>query len=324
MNRNQKIFITVVVFLMIAGLAFLLRWNEQSLPRAGFGNGKLRVMVSIDPQRCFVERIGGDRVVVEVLVPAGKEPETYTPTSENIRSLTRCRVFFRVGFPAEESFLPRLKTFAPKLQRVDTRQAVPLEMLKPQKRHEHARVSFSDESHEADVRGEDTHDHDYDGLDPHIWVSPALVKLQAKMIRDVLISLDPSGETAYRENYETFIAEISSLQLEIHEMLDPLRGKTVYAYHPTYGYFCEEFGLTQKAIEIEGKPPTPKNLADWIHDAKDEQVRVILVQPEFNRSAAEKIAESTGATLVPHSTLDADYFRSLRELAKIIRRGYQL
>ncbi|MDR1493600.1 MAG: zinc ABC transporter substrate-binding protein, partial [Planctomycetaceae bacterium] len=259
---------------------------------------------------------------VEVLVPSGKEPETYTPTSENIRNLARCQIFFRVGFPAEESFLPRLKTLAPNLRIADTREAIPLEILKPHEccEHDHARVPH--EHRDSDV-GEEKRSREYDGTDPHIWVSPALVKLQAKMIRDVLISLDPSDETAYRANYETFIAELAALQSELHETLDPLRGKTIYAYHPTYGYFCEEFGLTQKAIEIEGKPPTPKNLANWIRDAKDDQVRVILVQPEFNRSAAEKIAESTGATLIPHSTLDADYFHSLRELAAIIRRAYQ-
>ncbi|MDR1493268.1 MAG: zinc ABC transporter substrate-binding protein, partial [Planctomycetaceae bacterium] len=102
MNRNQKIFLAIVVVLIVTGLFFLTRRNDERLPREESGHNKLRAMVAIDPQRCFVERIGGGRVAVEVLVPSGKEPETYTPTSENIRNLARCQIFFRVGFPAEE------------------------------------------------------------------------------------------------------------------------------------------------------------------------------------------------------------------------------
>ena len=107
----------------------------------------------------------------------------------------------------------------------------------------------------------------------------------------------------------------------MHEQLDPFRGKTIYVYHPTYGYFCDEFGLVQKAIEVEGKSPAPKILADWIKSIQDEKVSFLIVQPEFNASVSEKIREATGTKLLPHSTLDRDYFGMLTKLAAIIREN---
>ena len=319
MNRNQKLFAAFLLFgllVFIAVFVVMTRIFWQPEP----DDGRLRVVVSIDPQACFVERIGGERVSVEVLVPAGREPETYTPTPDKIRQLARSRVFFRVGFPAEMSLLPKLASIAPNLQIVDTRANLDLRRADP---HGHG----DDDSDDHDGHGHaHTHapgcDCGMDGVDPHVWVSPALVKRQAETIRDTLIALDPDGKVDYEANCERFVADLTELQAEIREKLAPLRGKTIYVYHPTYGYFCDEFALVQKAIEVDGKPPTPRTLADWIGNARDDDIRIIIVQPEFNRSAAAQAAELTGAKLVTHSTLSRDYFKSMRDLAALIVEAY--
>ena len=306
MNRHQKHFAAFIIFVLIAMIA-VCAVATRSFWQQEPDDGRLRVVVSIDPQACFVERIGGDRVSVEVLVPPGREPETYTPTPDKIRQLARSRVFFRVGFPAETSLLPKLESVAPKLQIVDTR--VNLDLL-------------HDDHHDLAHAHAPGCECGIDGIDPHVWVSPALVKRQAVTIRDTLIALDPDGKAEYETNCEQFLADLTDLQAEIREKLARLQGKTIYVYHPTYGYFCEEFGLVQKAIEVDGKPPTPKTLADWIGTARDDEVRIIFVQPEFNRSAAGKAAELIGAKLVTHSTLRRDYFQSLRDLAAFIDDAY--
>ena len=314
MNRNQKFFVAFIVFdfiVMLVVFAAMWRYYANQEP----DDGRLRVVVSIDPQACFLERIGGDRVSVEVLVPSGKEPETYTPSPDKIKKLSRSSVFFRVGFPAEQSLLPRLESIAPKLLIVDTRTNLDLRQAVPHSHDEHD--AAHDHSHTVGC------DCGIDGIDPHTWVSPTLVKKQAETIRDALVSLDPAGKAEYEANCEKFVAELTELQQYIREQLTHAEGKTIYVYHPTYGYFCDEFGLVQKAIEVDGKSPTPKTLADWIRSARDDEVRVIFVQPEFNRSAAEKIAQSTGAKLVAHSTLDRDYFQSMRNLADLIREAYE-
>jgi len=315
MTRNQKLFAAFIAFDVVVTVFIVLivvRQFWQPEP----DDGRLRVVVSIEPQACFVERIGGERVAIEVLVPAGKEPETYTPTPGQIRRLARSHVFFRVGFPAETALLPKLESVAPRLEVVDTRENI-LDDLRKSDPHGH-------DDHNDDPAHAPGCDCGVDGIDPHVWVSPALVMRQGKAIHDTLIALDPDGKAEYEANYERFIADLAELQAEIREKLAPLKGKTIYVYHPTYGYFCDEFGFEQKAIEVDGKLPTPKTLADWIGNIRRDEVRVIIVQPEFNRAAAEKVAESAGAKLVVHSTLRRDYFQSMRDIANLVEEAYSL
>ena len=313
MIRNQKLFAVFIAFDVVITVVItlvLVRQFWQPEP----DDGRLRVVVSIDPQACFVERIGGDRVAVEVLVPAGKEPETYTPTPGQIKRLARSHVFFRVGFPAETALLPKLESVARRLKVVDTRESIRDDLRRPDP-HGH---NIHDDDH-ANAPGCDC---GVDGIDPHVWGSPALVIRQAEAIRDTLITFDPDGRAEYEANCDRFVDDLAKLQAEIREKLAPHVGKAIYVYHPTYGYFCDEFGLEQKAIEVDGKPPTPKSLADWIGNVRRDEVRVIIVQPEFNRSAAEKVAQSTGAKLTAHSTLSRDYFQSMRDLAKLIEEAH--
>ena len=316
MNRSQKLFAALILFCLLVLLVIVTAvahnfWQSESV------DGRLRIVVSIDPQACFVERIGGDRVVVEVLIPAGREPETYTPSPDKIRVLARSRVFFRIGFPMEPTLLPKLASVAPRLLIVDTRENLELRHTDPRGHADDD--DCGDGGHHAHTPGCDC---GMDGIDPHVWVSPALVKLQAETIRDTLIALDPDGKTDYEANCEQFIADLTVLQAEIREKLAQCQGKSIYVYHPTYGYFCDEFGLVQKAIEVDGKPPTPRSLADWISNARADEIRILFVQPEFNRTAAEKAAELTGAKLVTHSTLQRDYFKSMRDLAAFIGEAF--
>ena len=255
------------------------------------------VIVSIEPQKFFVEKIAAGRVHVEVLVPTGKEPETYIPTPEKIKKLAQSHVFFRIGFPSEETFLPKLKTLAPKLKVVDTREGLPLRSMQE---HDHG-----DHSH-------------CDGTDPHIWLSPSLVLRQAETILQALIELDPAGKAVFETNAEIFREELEQVRAEIAIILAPHKGETVYVFHPAYGYFCDEFGLKQKAIEINGKSPKIKELAEWKRQADADRAAVILVQPEFNPAPAELLAKEIGAKAVAHSTLGPNYLNDLVELAKIV------
>lgn len=307
MKRNYVLSLLAgltVICLFFMGISFFLKtdrgdgWNGLDAPR---------VVVSIEPQAFFVKKITQDiRVNIEILVPAGKEPETYVPSPDKIRNLARSDVYFRVGFPPEENFVPRLKSIAPKLLIVDTREG--LEVRQSEGHHHHDDGSCCG----------------LNGIDPHIWMSPAMVKKQADVILETLIDVFGAAyEESFRENHKKFIDELTDLQQTVQKKLDGISGKTLFVYHPSYGYFCDEFGLTQKAIEVEGKSPTPRKLADWIKTAKDERIQAIIIQPEFNQSAARTISEQTGVELIVHSPLEADYYQCVLSLAESIAKMYQ-
>ncbi|MGL6194739.1 MAG: metal ABC transporter solute-binding protein, Zn/Mn family, partial [Thermoguttaceae bacterium] len=283
-----------------------------------FDSDKLPVIVTIEPQVFFLQQIGGDRVSVEVLVPTGKEPETYTPTPDKIKRLARGKVFFQIGFPSEETLLPKLKTLCPNLLIVDTRDGIKLRSLES---HSHAHETADDNNEEEkgnNASGHDLHENCGGTPDPHTWLSPTNAIIQAKKITETLIELDPAGKDVYQKNSEKLVAELEKLREELKTALEPASGKTIYVFHPAYGYFCDEFGLKQKAIEFEGKSPKAKELAEWVRNAKEDKVQVLLIQPEFNPVPAEKIAKEIGAKVIKHSTLGRDYFTELRDLAAII------
>ena len=256
--------------------------NDQPIP----------VFVSILPQSYFVQRVGGDRVRVEVLVRPGASPATYAPTPKQMARLARARVFFRIGVPFENALLPKIRRTMPHLRIVDTGREI-------------RRVPLNKGT------GEKTRE-----LDPHIWLDPLLVKKQAAVIMETLVAMDPAGKAVYTENYNKFAEDLNTLDKEIRTMLAPVAGKTVFVYHPAYGYFCRAYGLYQKAVETGGKNPTSKHLAHLIKEAKEEGVRAIFVQPQFSRKKARVIARAIGGRVIVFDPLAYDYITNLYQVAK--------
>jgi len=258
------------------------------------------VVVSVEPHAFLVERIGGDRVHVEVLVPAGREPETYQVTPDKLKVFSHAHLFFRTGMPIEEPLFPKLKGLSKKLSIVDLRNGLPLRTL------EIHQCSGSDHVH-------------HDQIDPHIWFAPTLLKAEAATVLRTLQQCDPDGSAMYQANYEDVLQEIEAVRAEIAEMLTPKQNEIVFVFHPAYGYFCDEFGLQQWAIEYEGKSPKPQQIAELIEKAKKlSGVPTIFVQPEFSQSSAQAVAETIGANVVVHSTLERDVLQSMLRFARFI------
>ncbi len=276
----------------------------------GAGKGeRVVVLVPVAPVGGLVERIGGDQVLVKTLVPAGKEPETFSPTPADLLPISDARFFFRVGLPPEEVLVGRLKTISPTMEVVDLREGLPI-------------VSESGEgSHHHHDHGEDHHDDE--GIDPHLWMSPANLIRMGRIVTDQLVSLFPEQKEVFETNFEDFRREAEALQKEVSESLSTLTNRTIYVFHPAYGYYCQEFHLRQFAIEAGGKSPKTKDLVELIRRIREEKAPVIFVQPEFSRTAVDKISETTGARILTHSPLSSDPLQSIRELTEGIRSSDQ-
>lgn len=272
---------------------------------------KLTVAVSILPQAHFVERVGGERVRAVVLVGPGQSPHAYEPTPKQVAELAGARAYFTIGVEFERGLLPRLRSSFPKLRVVDTRTGVPLRTM-----------TGAEAVAECD-HGHDHGRHDHQGTpDPHIWLSPRLVKIQAQTICDALADLDPAGAETYRRNLAAFQTDLDRLQDLLEVALAGLKGREVFVFHPAFGYFLDEFGLKQVPVEIEGKEPTARQLATVIERAKAAGVRVIFVQPQFSRKSAEAVAEAIGGVVVPLDPLARDFTANLEEMAAKIRAKF--
>ena len=274
-------------------------------------DGKIPVFVSILPQATFVKKIGGDAVDVEVMVKPGYEPATYDPTPKQMRELSRAEVYFAIGVPFEAGLMPRFESVAPKLRVVKTQEGVPLRRM--------ARTGAHEEKPE-EGRHDHGHDRERGGHDPHIWMSPRLVKIQAATIRAALSKLRPKLKPKFEANLRAFDAELDKLDKELKKALAPIRGRCIFVFHPAFGYFCDAYGLKQRAVEIEGKSPGPRRLAELIEHAKRAGVRVIFVEPQFSHASAEVIAKSIHGAVVPLDPLAADYVANLRKIAATLRK----
>lgn len=290
-------------------------------------NAKIAVLVAVDPLAYFVERIGGDRVSVATLTPAGKDPESFSPTPAELARVAATRLFFRVGLPVEERFEKNVSSVAPNSKTVDLREGLEPE-LKSESAPDLAASSESTPESDADARDAKnaeapsisetpSHSHSKE-LDPHLWTSPKFARSIAARIAARLGEESPENADFFAKNAAELDAELAALETEIANRLAPFAGRTFVVFHPAYGYFARDFQLNQRAIESEGKAPRPRELAELIELVKNEKIRALIVQPEFNRSSAESVANSIGVDLIVHSPLEKDYFANLRSLTDAV------
>lgn len=266
------------------------------------------VFVSILPQKFFVQQISGELINVEVMVPPGASPHTYEPKPSQMRKLAESRAYFTIGVALEEAWLDRITRINPEMMVVHTEAGVDRMAMSGDHHHE-------GEQNETDEHGHEQGEHAEGGLDPHIWLSPLLVKHQAEVIRTSLEALDPENTASYKANGQRFIDRIDELDGQLHEILDGKKGMKFMVFHPSWGYFARSYNLEQVPVEIEGKSPKPAQLKGLIEMARREQITVIFAQPQFSRKSAEVIAREIGAHVVLIDPLAENWFENMTVVA---------
>lgn len=259
----------------------------------------LSVAVSILPQRYFVERITGDSVDVFVVVPPGANPATYEPSPSDMRKMSNVDVWFTVGVPFETPWLPRFTGSSPDL---NVRSTIENIVRLPIDRYT--------------VTGHETLSESGGSPDPHVWLSPELVHIQAAVIADELSLLDSSRADEYMANLESFNLEIDSLQNRIHELVDSSSSRSFIVFHPAWGYFADEFGLVQIPIETAGSEPSPSEMALLVDYARENGIGTVFVSPEFSTSSAEAIAAEIDADVIYIDPLAEDWNNNLYNTAE--------
>ena len=158
---------------------------------------KQELTVSILPQKYFVQKIVKDKFDINVMVKPGASPHTYEPKSSQMKSLSNSKIYFYTGVSFENAWLDKFKLSAKNTIFVDT--AVGIEKLAME---EHSHEGEEHDEHKDEAK----HDHENEALDPHIWLDPILVKIQAKNIYDAIVKIDSQNSDFYKTNYrEVFV-----------------------------------------------------------------------------------------------------------------------
>jgi zinc transport system substrate-binding protein len=269
------------------------------------GSQRLECFAGIPPVGWLVERIGGPLVHVEVLVQPGQDPHVFSPTPRQAIALGKARLFFRIGIPFEDLLMEHLAERQPSaavgaVYRPNDPSAKPVTVVDTA-----AGIARRASSDEDDGPG-----------DPHVWLSPPLLKTMAANVAASLSQADPRHEHVYRTNLKALDDELDELDRFIAKSLTP--GQTFYVFHPAFGYFADRYGLRQESVEVEGKPPTPRQVFALVRKARAERVKIIFLQPQFNEQIAASIAQAIGGAVMPMDDLAFDVVKNLKVVAQRI------
>ena len=256
------------------------------------------ISVSVLPQKYFVEKIVGDKFDVNVIIPPGSSPATYEPTPADLIALSHSPLYFRIGHIGfEKAWMEKISGVNKKMKIYDTSEGVDLIM--------------ADHHHHGERIDEDKK-----GINPHIWLSPSAVKIQAKNIYNVIKVIDEKNAEYYTKNYESFIKDIDKLDMQIKMIFKDVRNKKFIVYHPAWSYFAKEYGLIQMPIEFEGKNPTPSVIKSIIDTARKEDIKIIIVQKQFDKKQAEAIAENINGHVIQLDPLSENWIINMIRIAR--------
>nr|WP_321260101.1 zinc ABC transporter substrate-binding protein [uncultured Pseudodesulfovibrio sp.] len=264
---------------------------------------RMTVTVSIAPLKYFVESIGGDLVEVEVMVSPGASPATYEPKPRQMVALTRSKLYVAIGVPFEKAWLPRMQSANPDMTVVKSTSGM---HLLPMASHHHHQ-----DGNEVLQVEQGKHI-----LDPHVWNSPKMARELAAVILSALVQADATESSVYRKNYDQLMTKINDVDTEIKRLLAGSKGKHFLTYHPSWGYFAHDYGLVQVPVELEGKHPGPRELAEVIELAKEESIKAVFVQPQFSAKSAQTIADAIGGQVVVADPLAEDWADNLVKIAR--------
>ncbi len=265
--------------------------SPATTPAAG---NQVRVVVSLPVFISLVEAVGGDRVRVSSLVPAGTDPHTYQPTPRDAQALAEADVVFVNGLGLEGwlgDLITAAGSGAPVVELAEGLQTIPEEP------HQGTPETTPGQS---TPQGEHTHEHG--AGNPHLWLDPDYAIEYVRRIAQSLEEVDSGGASTYQTNAERYIAEIQAFDAWAKgqvQRIPPARRKLV-TFHDAFPYFAEHYGLELVGVIVlsPGREPSPQELAQLVDLIRQQGVPAIFTEPQFNPKLAETLARETGVKVL--------------------------
>ena len=256
------------------------------------GPARADVVTSILPLQAWAQELLAESGEVEVLVGPGQSPALFEPTARQLVTLSGARLFFGIGVPFEAALVPRLQRMFPELEIIELGQSI--------RRQGWPQV----DPHSPLPAG-----------DPHVWLDPAHAATLITEMSDILAERYADDAAEIRARAAAMVSRFADLDARLAEMLVPLQGQEILAYHPALGYFASAYGLKQVAVESGGTEPGARHLS-WLAARIEEQsLRVLVVEPQFAPQRARSLAKSLDLTVVVLDPLAVDLVAELERFA---------
>ena len=260
-----------------------------------FAKKRIKVAVSILPQKKFIEEIAGKKVEVVTVIPPGYSPTNYSPSPREMSNLSDAKLYFSLGLPAEKAgILSKIRSFNQNIRviRLDKRVF-----------EKYSSRKFSSGS-----------------IDPHIWLSPRRVEYMIEIIKTNLAKLDKENKQIYKENAKVYKNKINKLDDYIHNNLNSLNKDTFIIYHPVLGYFAKDYNLNMVVIEKEGKKAAPRHIQEIIDLGHERKIKSVFYQKTVTSRQAEMIAEELGGKTIKIDPFSLNYIENMKKITYLLKK----
>ncbi|WP_019639309.1 metal ABC transporter substrate-binding protein [Paenibacillus fonticola] len=198
--------------------------------------------------------------------------------------------------------------------------------------HEHdqeqEQANVGAHNHDPDHEAAGHHDHDHGGLDPHVWLSPALAIQEVRNIEAGLSQAAPEHQELFKKNADAYVAKLEALDQEFRDTLASVKRKDFITQHAAFGYLAREYGLRQVPIaglspELE---PSAAQMAEIVKFAKENEVKTIFFETLVSSKVAEAISKEIGAqtaVLNPIEGLTEEDLSSSRDYIVLMRQNLE-
>ena len=307
--KLKKLLLLILSVIMLLNLGCTSNMQKNSDDK-----GKFKIYTSIYPLYDFATKVGGDRVSVTNLVPAGTEPHDYELSTTDMINLEKADMLIYNG-AGIENWSDKV------ISSIENKNIV------------YVKTSQGLDLYTQDNNSDDGHNHGH--IDPHTWLSIKNAKKEMENIKDALVKMDPENSDYYEANYKTYAKKFNELENKYKETLDPILNKSIIVAHEAFGYLCRDYDIDQVGIEglTPDSEPSPARMKKIIKFAKDNNIKTIFFEELVSPKVANTIAKEVGADTAVLNPLEGlsedeikngeDYFSVMEENLNAIYNSFK-
>lgn len=279
MKKLTLIFCTLAIVLSV----FMAGCSQRQ--KFAADESRLKVVVSFNAIKEFVQAVGKDKVAIITLIPDGTEPHDFQPTTRDMQALHTADLFIYNGAGMENWTELAIKAASNKnLQVIEASKGVDL-------------IALDDP---AEIK-------EHGAYDPHTWLSLVNAQIEVQNIAVALAAADKKNADFYQQNAAAYKQELQKLLSKYQSKMLKLPNKNFVTGHAAFAYLCRDLGLEQSSVEdvFASGEPSAKSLSELADFCKDNSVKTIFVEEAVSPKTAQTLAREVGAKTQPIQTLES-------------------
>lgn len=271
----------------------------------------MAVTVSIPPQKYFVQQIGGAETTVTVMADKGRDPHSYEPTAAQMEAMGKADIYIAIGVPFETQWLPKFTSLNPSLQVVSLLDGITRLHGSP----DLALRGGRDAGH--------NHHHGLETDDPHVWLSPQVMAGTIPVIVEAFSKARPEKAADFSRRGGALAEKIIRLDTDIAALFAalPPEKRLFLTFHQGWAYYAHNYGLREVSVELEGREPSPRDMARLMDFAAEKGVTVIVASPITNTSVVTAITRDIKGEAVLVNPLDENWPDMLRGFSQALAKA---